>query len=102
MVRGRSGLEFFDFLWRGADAEGGEGGVDALLGRIETLVVFPAGLVGVCFGGVGERGPVRVDSGELTELLPGPVGVAMPEVLDVAVTVGEVETGFRLVSHHNA
>jgi hypothetical protein len=76
--------------------------VNALLGRIETLVIFPAGLVGVCFGGVGEGGAVRVDSRELTELLPGPVGVVMSEVLDIAVTVGDIETGFRLVSHYNA
>ena len=75
--------------------------MDAFLWWVETLVVFPAGLVGVCFGGVGEGWLVGVDSRELAELCPGPVCIVVAEVLDVAVTVGDIETRFGLMSHHD-
>jgi hypothetical protein len=58
--------------------------------------------VGVCLRCVGEGWAVGVDSGELAELLPRPVCVVVPEVLDIAVAVSDVETGFGLVSHYNA
>lgn len=68
---------------------------------VEALVVGPARLVGVGFGCVREGNLVRVDSRQLADLLPCPVGVAVSKVLYVAVAMGNIETGLALVSHHN-
>jgi len=76
--------------------------VDAFLRWVETLVIFPTGFMGVCFGGMAEGWSVGVDSGQLTKLLPGPICVVVAKMLNVAVAVSNVETGFGFVSHYNA
>ena len=61
MIRLGSGFEVFLFLWWRADSKRGKGGVDAFLRWVETLVVFPARFVSVCFGCMGEGRAVWVD-----------------------------------------
>ena len=79
-----------------------EGGLDAFLGWVETFIVFPARLVGVGFRSVAERWMVGVDSRELAEFLPSPVCIIVAEMLDIAITMSDVETRLCLVPHHDA
>jgi hypothetical protein len=81
---------------------GGERGVDTFLGWVKTLVIFPTGLMSVSFGSMAERWSVGVHSRQLTELLPCPVRIVVAVMLDVAIAMCDIETGFCLVPHHHA
>lgn len=78
---------------------GGEGGMNAFVRRVESLVKLPAWFVGICFWSVIEAALVRVDSGKLTELLPCPVGVVLAQLLDVAVSLGDIQSTKSRMSH---
>ncbi len=69
---------------------------------VETLVEFPAGLVGICFGGVSEACLVRVDSRKLAEFLPCPVGIVDTQLLNIAISLCDIEPSDSRVSHRNA
>jgi hypothetical protein len=75
--------------------------VDAFLWWVKTFIVFPTRFVSVGFGGVAEAWSVRIDARKLAELLPCPICIIVAEMLDIAITMSDVETWFCLVPHHN-
>ena len=81
---------------------GCKGRVYAFIGKVESFVEFPAGLVGIGFRCVVKTWLVGVDTGKLTKLLPGPICSRGTEVLYIAVSLGYVEASGTRMPHCNA
>ena len=71
------------------------------MGGIESLIILPAGFVSISFGSMVETALVWINSRKLAELLPGPIGVIVAELLDIAVSLSDIQSTDSRVSHGN-